>query len=277
MLPDDFAHLFGAIGISRDSSNKRSIASCHLLAISQVSRARNVACVDRISDNDIQSLLGRRCSETPERVSNEQSDASSDRENEHGVTRIQETLSTPHREQGVFFYAQISQSIKISAIPREVCVSITKTRHKCPPSAMDNTHSRLFLDGLDIGNDTDRCYLFTYCNHVSTRSIWVDRRFANSHKPLIKTSPLYGSAPVESKMFTSRNRILDSAWVPSIWYSVGCRLSANLTASIVSMLRGLPLYLVAPTSVDVDQGTAGSSRAGDMFRQGFRVRQRNEL
>ena len=39
---------------------------------------------------------------------------------------------------------------------------------------MDNTHSRLFLDGLDIGNDTNRCYLFTYCNHVSISSTWVD-------------------------------------------------------------------------------------------------------
>jgi hypothetical protein len=108
MLPDDLAHLFRAIGISRDSSNKRSIASCHLLAVGQVSRPRNVACVDRISDNDIQSLLGRRCSETPESVSNEQPEARSDDENGHGVTRVQETLSAPHREQGVFFYAKVS-------------------------------------------------------------------------------------------------------------------------------------------------------------------------
>lgn len=93
-------------------------------------------------------------------------------------------------------------------------------------------------------------------------------RLANSrsHRPLINTSPRYGSAPVESKMLTSRNRILESSGVPNMEYSVGCKLSSNLTASIVSMFRGRPLWVERAASVVVGQGTAGSSRAGDMLR-----------
>jgi hypothetical protein len=85
------------------------------------------------------------------------------------------------------------------------------------------------------------------------------------NRPLIRTSPLYGSAPVESMMFTSRKSILDSSLVPKILYSVGCKLSANSTASMASMLRGRPLCLETPASAFVAQGTAGSSRAGDML------------
>jgi hypothetical protein len=80
--------------------------------------------------------------------------------------------------------------------------------------------------------------------------------------PSMSTSPLYGSAPVESRICTSRNRIFDFSCVPKMLYSVGCRLGAKCTASMVSMLRGGPEYLESTRSIVVDHGFGDSTRAG---------------
>lgn len=65
-------------------------------------------------------------------------------------------------------------------------------------------------------------------------------------------------------MLTSVNSILDSACVPKMVYSFGCRFAPKSTASIHSMFRGVPLNVLGALSVSVDQGTGGSIRAGDM-------------
>jgi len=100
---------------------------------------------------------------------------------------------------------------------------------------------------------------------LSTLASQIITLMLDSDRPLIRTSPLYGSVPVESRILTSRKSILDSSLAPKIVYSGGCKLSANLTASMDSILRGRPLCFEIPASVVVDQGTAGSSRAGDMM------------
>lgn len=68
----------------------------------------------------------------------------------HRVSRIKKTLCTLHRDQRMFFNAQIPQMIKVSAIPCEVRVTIAKARHQCPPLTMEDTHFRILFQCLDI-------------------------------------------------------------------------------------------------------------------------------
>lgn len=45
----------------------------------------------------------------------------------HGVSRIKKTLCTLHSDQGMFLNTQVSQMVQITAIPREMCVTIPKS------------------------------------------------------------------------------------------------------------------------------------------------------
>src|SRR4051794_40927509 len=54
--------------------------------------------------------------------------------------------------------------------------------------------------------------------------------------PSIYTSPQYGSAPVESRIFTSRNRIFESGRVPgtlSAAFAASCKLNSSTFYLIV--------------------------------------------
>lgn len=68
----------------------------------------------------------------------------------HRVSRIKKTPCTLHSDQRVFFNAQISQVLKESAIPCEVRVTIAKARHQRPPLTMENTHSGILFQLLDV-------------------------------------------------------------------------------------------------------------------------------
>lgn len=70
--------------------------------------------------------------------------------NLHGVSRIKKTLCTLHRDQRMLFDAQVTQMIKVPTIPREMCVTIAKARHQCPPFAVQDTHSWILSQSLDI-------------------------------------------------------------------------------------------------------------------------------
>lgn len=56
----------------------------------------------------------------------------------HCVTGVDETLRTSHREQSVFFYAQVAESVKVASVPCEVRVSIAQPGHQSPTPAMYN-------------------------------------------------------------------------------------------------------------------------------------------
>lgn len=65
MLADDLAHLIRPVCKGCDAAHKLTISPRHFLAISQISRSRYVASINRVSDNDIEPLLCRGRSEAP--------------------------------------------------------------------------------------------------------------------------------------------------------------------------------------------------------------------
>lgn len=77
-----------------------------------------------------------------------------ERENLHGVSGIKERLCTLHRDQRMFFNAQVTQMVQITTIPCEVSVSIAETGHQCPPSAVKDAYSCILFYRLDIWHFT---------------------------------------------------------------------------------------------------------------------------
>lgn len=86
----------------------------------------------------------------------------------HRVSRIEKTLCTLHRNQRVFLNAQIPQMIEVSAIPCEVRVAIAKARHQSPPLTMEDTHSCIFFQYLDIRYFANSSKALT-CHYIKPR------------------------------------------------------------------------------------------------------------
>lgn len=65
VVPNNFSHLIRAISISSNASDKITIPSGHLFSICEIAWARDVSCVDSVSDNDIKPLFRRSCTKAP--------------------------------------------------------------------------------------------------------------------------------------------------------------------------------------------------------------------
>ena len=127
---------------------------------------------------------------------------------------------------------------------------------------MEDSNAVVVLQAFDLRQISDVIYALTYARVngiVLCASSQVEI-------PSIKTSPRYGSRPVESRMLTSTNRIFESGWVPKMSYCLGCRLSSNSISSIYLMFLGKPLKVLGSLSVSNGHETGGSSiLAGAIF------------
>lgn len=71
-------------------------------------------------------------------------------QNLHRISGIKKTQCALHSDKRVFFNAKVPQIFKVATIPTEVRVTITQTRHQCPPSALEYTDVWILLKCLDI-------------------------------------------------------------------------------------------------------------------------------
>jgi hypothetical protein len=55
----------------------------------------------------------------------------------------------------MLFDAQITQSVQIATVPREIGMSITEPTHQRSPSAMEDPNFRIVFELLNIGHDAD--------------------------------------------------------------------------------------------------------------------------
>jgi hypothetical protein len=128
---DNLSHLIWPICERCNASNKLTSSARHFFSIGQISRTRYISSIDGISDNNIQSLFGR-C-----------------RAKAHCVARIEKTLCTSHGQESVFFNSQGSQLIEIAAVPGEMCMSVSQTRHQCAAFAVEDPDTKFFLKLFD--------------------------------------------------------------------------------------------------------------------------------
>lgn len=101
MVVHNLSHLFRAVGVSGDTGNQVSISPGDFFAIGKVSWTWNIACIDGISDNNIQSILGRCRTETPILLVKCWEKALT--ESLHGVTTVNIALSTSCSKEGMLF------------------------------------------------------------------------------------------------------------------------------------------------------------------------------
>jgi hypothetical protein len=50
----------------------------------------------------------------------------------------------------MLFDSQVSQAVKISSVPREVCVSVAQARHQSTSSAMEDSDLGVFAEFFDV-------------------------------------------------------------------------------------------------------------------------------
>lgn len=196
----------------------------------------------------------------------------------HGISRIQIALGTPCREQRMFFHTELTQSRKVAPVPRQMGVGISQPRHQGSAAAVELSNLGIFLQLLFVGNSADGREPFTFVR-ISATTLRFRVRYngrsdlhvsAIQYLPSMRTSPRYGSLPVESRIETSSIKIFESGWVPWISYFLGLRRSSNLRSSMYLTFRGGPSYgssLEADSAQETVQGsptTAGAMASSSM-------------
>ena len=136
--PDGLAHLLGTVGEGGDALDQGAAGDRDFLTVRQVAGAGDLAGVDGVADDHIQSRLGGRGTDA------------------HGVAGVDVGLRRAGTQQGVLFDAHRPEAGQVGGVdPGEVGVSITQTRHQELALAVDDPRAfaRQISGALaDLGN-----------------------------------------------------------------------------------------------------------------------------
>lgn len=161
MVLDHLPHLARPVRIRRDPRHQGPVPPRDLLPVRQVPRPRDVACVDRVADHDVQAVLGGGRPEAPfpsakivclvGKVGWARWGCSGHALNSHGVPRVDIAQRAPRRQQHVLLDAQLAQPAQVAAVPREVRVRVAQPTHQRAAAAVEDAHARVGAQGVYVG------------------------------------------------------------------------------------------------------------------------------
>ena len=119
MMINHAPHLVWSICKRRYAGHKFSVTTCHLFAVGIVARARDVAGVDGVANDDVEAFFGRGGAEA------------------HRVAGVDVGGGGARGEECVFFDAERAEGVEVAAIPAEMRVGVAEAGEEGAVAALE--------------------------------------------------------------------------------------------------------------------------------------------